>query len=63
MAYGLKASSYHPLMGHWTGVTSSPTYLKKSWDFYIIESFDMCNDCLLSFIFQIDLFSKKYEHF
>ena len=55
--------AYLSLMGHWTGVTSSPTYFKKGWDFYIIGSFDMCNDCMLSFTFQIDLFLKKYEHF
>ena len=38
-------------------------FLKKSLDFYIIGSFDMCNDWMLSFVFHIDLFLKKYEHF
>ena len=42
------------LKGHWTSVTSSPTFSKKSWDFYTITSVGMGNDCMLSFTFQID---------
>ena len=36
------------LKGHWT---SSPTFSRKSWDFYTIRSVGMGNDCMLSFTF------------
>ena len=36
---------------------------KKSWDFYIIRSVGMGNDCMLSFIISIDLLLKKNEFF
>ena len=54
---------YNNLKGHWTSVTSSPTFSKKSWDFYTIKSVTIDNDCMLSFIFQIDLLLEKYEYF
>ena len=50
------------LKGHWTSVTSSPTFSKKSWDFYTIRSVGMGNDYMQSFTFQIDLLLKKYEY-
>ena len=49
--------------GHWTSLTSSPTFSKKSWDFYTIWSVGMGNDCMQSFTFHIDLLLKKYEYF
>ena len=39
------------LKGHWTSITSSSTFSKKSWDFYTIRSVGMGNDCMLSFTF------------
>ena len=39
------------LKGHWTSSTSSPTFSKKSWDFYTITSVGMGNDCMPSFMF------------
>ena len=37
------------LKGHWTSVTSSPTFSKKSWDFYNIRNVGLGNDCMQSF--------------
>ena len=39
------------LKGHWTSVTSSPTFSQKSWDFYTIRSVGMGNDCMLTLMF------------
>ena len=39
------------LKGHWTSVTSSPNFFSKKWEFYIIGSVGMDNDCMLSFTF------------
>ena len=39
------------LKGHWTSVTSFPTFSKKKLRFYTIRSVGMGNDCLLSFTF------------
>ena len=36
---------------------------KKSRDFYTIRSVCMGKDCMLSFMFQIDLLLKKFEYF
>ena len=52
-----------PLKGHWTSITSSPTFSKKGQDFRTITSVGMGKDCMLSFTFQIDLLLKKYEYF
>ena len=54
--------AYPPLKGHWTSITSSPTFFKKSWDFYTIRSVGIGKDCMLSLTFQIDLLLKKYEY-
>ena len=51
------------LKGHWTSITSSPTFSKKSWDFYTIRSVGMGKDYMLSFTFQIDLLLKKPAYF
>ena len=37
--------------GHWTSITSSPKFFKKSWDSYTIWSVDMGDDCMLSVTF------------
>ena len=39
------------LKGHWTSITSSPTFFLKSWDFYTISSVGMGKDWMLSFTF------------
>ena len=51
------------LKGHWTSITSSPTFFQKSWDFDTIRSVGMGKDCMLSFTFQIDLPLKKSAYF
>ena len=50
----LKIANGHKykLKGHWTSITSSTNFFpKKSWEFYIIKSVGMGNDCMLSFTF------------
>ena len=43
---------YHLPEIHWTGITSSPNFIKKkSWDLYTIRSVGISNDCMLNLTF------------
>ena len=54
---------YALLTGHWTSITSPPTFSKKLGFLYQNRRVGMGNDCMLSFTFQIDLLMEKYENF
>ena len=56
-------SIYIHLKGHWTSLTSSPNFLQKSCDFYIIRSVGTVNDPMLSFTFWTEPLLEKYEYF
>ena len=48
------------LKGHWTSITSSSNFFGgKSWDFYIIRSVGMGNDCMPSFTF----YGSRFTYF